>query len=143
MSDAIPGLDDPGPPLPPEVAEAEAGGELARLYGDIRRALRSPNVNLVYRLLASYPDYLAAAWAQIGPNLASRYLEHQAERLRALAALDVGQAGSRLGRELSALGLSDDELSRIRGVVDLFNYANPKNLIVVTALRLALDGRAI
>ena len=56
MSDAVPGLDDPGPPLPPEVAEAEAGGEVARLYDDIRRAIRSPNVNLVYRLLASAPE---------------------------------------------------------------------------------------
>jgi hypothetical protein len=143
MSDAMPGHDDPGLPLPPEVAEAEADGEVARLYDDIRRALRSPNVNLVYRLLASYPEYLAAAWAQIGPNLASRYLEHQAERLRTLVALDVGLATGRFRRELSALGLSDDELTRIRGIIDLFNYANPKNLIVVTALRLALDGRAI
>ncbi|MDP8924905.1 MAG: halocarboxylic acid dehydrogenase DehI family protein [Chloroflexota bacterium] len=135
--------DDLEPPLPPEVAEAEAGGEVARLYGDIRWALRSPNVNLVYRLLAHYPDYLAAAWSEIGPNQASRYLEQQAERLRALAALDVSPAGGRFRGELSALGLSGDELARIRGIIDLFNYANPKNLIVVAALRLVFDGRAI
>ncbi len=143
MSGIMSRRDDLELPLPPEVAEAEADGEVARLYGDIRWALRSPTVNLVYRLLASYPDYLAAAWREIGPNLASRYLEQQAERLRALAAFDVGPDGGRFREELSTLGLSGDELARIRAIVDLFNYANPKNLIVVAALRLALDGRAI
>ena len=131
------------PTLPSEVSEAEARGEVARLYDHIRRALHSPNVNLVYRLLASYPAYLAAAWEQIGPNLASRYLEREAERLRALAALEVGPAGAQFRRDLSALGLSPDDLAPIRAVVDLFNYANPKNLLAVTALQLAFEGRAI
>lgn len=129
------------------MAEAEANEDVARLYEAIRRALRSPNVNLVYRMLASCPAYLAAAWPQIEPNLTSRYLEGEAERLRALAALDVGSGsagrGSSLRERLGALDLAPAELDRIRGIVDLFNYANPKNLIVVTALRLAFDGRAI
>lgn len=126
-----------------EVSEAEASGAVARLYEEIRRALRSPNVNLIYRLLASRPEYLAAAWQQIGPNLASRYLEREAERLRGLAALEVGSAGASLRRGPEALGVGPADLDRIRAVVDLFNYANPKNLIVVTALRLAFDGRPI
>ena len=131
------------PILPPEVAETEASGAIARLYQEIRAALRSPNVNLVYRLLANYPEYLAAAWAEIGPNIASRYLEREAERLRALSALEVGPAGTQLRRELLSLGLSDDDLVKIRGLIDLFNYANPKNLIGISALRLAMDGRPI
>ncbi|MBA2447385.1 MAG: hypothetical protein H0V51_05095 [Chloroflexi bacterium] len=130
-------------PLPPEVAEAEARDEIARIYEEIRQALRSPNVNLVYRLLASYPPYLAAAWEQVRPNLASRYVEREAERLRALGPLDIGSSGASFRRDLAALGLPDDELGRIRATIDLFNYANPKNLIVVTALHLALDGRPI
>lgn len=126
-----------------EVSEADASGEAARLYEQIRAALGSPNVNLIYRLLASYPTYLSAAWRQIGPNVASRYLERDAERLRAMAACDVGGAAGSLARVSTSLGVSDRELVQIRGVVDLFNYANPKNLIAITALLMALDGRAI
>ena len=143
MTDELSPPEASTPPLPREVAEAEARGAVARVYDEIRRALRSPNVNLVYRLLASYPDYLAAAWAQIGPNLASRYVEREAERLRGVSALDVGPAGGQLRRELPALGLSAGDLARIQDIIDLFNYANPKNLIVVVALRLALEGRPI
>ena len=131
------------PALPPEVSEADASGRIAELYDEIRPALRSPNVNLVYRLLANYPAYLAAAWEQIGPNIASRYLEREAERLRALAALDVGPAGGRLRPELSSRGISDRDLAEIRGIIDLFNYANPKNLIGISALRMAMDGRPV
>ncbi len=131
------------PPLPMEVPEIEASGTVARLYDEIRAALRSPNVNLVYRLLVRYPDYLVAAWAQIGPNLASRYVEREAERLRALAAPDVGTAAAHFRHELLALGLTEDDLAEIRGIVDLFNYANPKNLICVSALRMALDDQPI
>ncbi len=132
-----------GTPLPLEVPEAEARGRVARIYDEIRRALRSPNVNLVYRLLASYPDYLAAAWEQLRPNLASRYIEREAEQLRARAALGVGPAGAQFRRDLATIGLASEELAAIRAVVDLFNYANPKNLLVVTALHSAFEGRPI
>ena len=143
MTDALSPSGAGEPPLPREVAEAEAHGVVARIYDEIRRALRSPTVNLVYRLLATYPEYLAAAWAQIGPNLASRYVEREAERLRAISALEVGPAGEQFRRDLSALDLSVGDLAQIRDTVDSFNYVHPKNLIAVAALRLALEGRSI
>ncbi len=55
-----------GDPVP-SIAEADATGEIADLYGDIRQSLGMPFVNLVWRNLASVPGGLKWSWTTMKP----------------------------------------------------------------------------
>ncbi len=58
MSDSV--IQASGDPLP-SVAEADARGEIAELYADIRQTLNMSFVNLVWRAVAAVPGGLE--WA--------------------------------------------------------------------------------
>ena len=55
-----------GDPLP-SIAEADAVGEIAELYADIRQTLEMSFVNLVWRVLAAVPGGLAYSWGSLKP----------------------------------------------------------------------------
>ncbi len=50
----------------PAVTEAEATGETATIYADIRQVYRVSVVNLVWRHLATFPGALPWAWGRCG-----------------------------------------------------------------------------
>jgi hypothetical protein len=114
-----------------EVLEDNATPEVKRVYDDIKTALRVPLVDLVFRDLARYPDFLTVAWRQLHPNVQSIYFERQADRVRARA-VDAVATWS------SAPAAPDDEL---RATLEVFHYVNPKLLIAVAALRAAVGGK--
>ena len=61
-----------------EVAEAGAAGEVALVYGEIRRTCAVPYVSSLFRHLATYPGLLPWAWRALGPALASGALQQLA-----------------------------------------------------------------
>lgn len=114
-----------------EVAEADAQGAIKIVYDDIKSTLRVPMVNLVFRVLATYPDYLQLAWRQLKPNLGTVYFETQADSLRSQAVQHVTALGT--GPAVDTADIAD--------VVRVFHYVNPKLLLVVAALRAASNGQ--
>ena len=55
----------------PEIAESAATGSVAETYAEIRRVTGVPFVVFIYRVLATEPGRLEAAWAELAPNLVS------------------------------------------------------------------------
>src|SRR2546430_12469699 len=51
----------------PSVLEAEASGEIAGIYADIRKVLGTSVVNLIWRNLATMPGALPWAWSTVRP----------------------------------------------------------------------------
>ncbi len=122
-----------------ELAEAEAGGEIAAIYGEIRRLHGVPYVSSLYRHLATFPGVLEWTWARLGPALADGRIQATAAGIardhgeRPLAPLD-GPAAARLG-------LDDAALAAIRAVCDSFTRVAPSNLLAAGCLRALLDGQ--
>jgi hypothetical protein len=62
----------------PAITEAEATGETAQIYADIRRVYGVGVVNLVWRHLATFPGALPWAWETVRPLYADGTIRREA-----------------------------------------------------------------
>ena len=114
----------------PEIREADAPPEIAAIYADIKAAAALPQVNLIFRYLATRPGVLESLWPVLRPLYRSEQL------FDAGCAIFLGLAPpppSPLAGILPA-----DETAICRMVIASYNEANPQNLIALTALAQAL-----
>ena len=121
-----------------EIAEAEATGEVALVYEEIRRTYAVPYVSSLFRHLATYPGLLPWAWQALRPVLVSGALQHLAWRR-----VDVGELPPlpRLSRPaLADLGVDAASLPAIRTVCESFTRVSPINLVVAACLARLLEG---
>ena len=127
-----------------EITESSATGRVAAVYEDMRQVLRSTQVNLIYRTLAVHEDYFCAAWDALRPNASIAYFERCADNLRMRMAPPMPPDVPDVGEELEDdCGYSSEDIDAVDGVLDIYNDANPKNLILVAALKGALNGMKI
>ena len=124
-----------------EVAEAEARGDVALVFEEIRRTYAVPYVSSLFRHLAVYPGLLPWAWSIVRPALLSGAVQRLAwERV------DVAELPPlpRLSREtLARLGVDAAGLPGIRTVCESFTRVSPVNLVVAACLaRLLGEGRS-
>ena len=128
-------------PALPEIDEADAHGEIAAFYDDVRATLRSTFVPGVFRTLARYPGYIVPAWAMLKPNLGSVDAEQLAGRLRVTVIDRLKPIVE--GRPLPVVALRTETRGEVRSVLEAFFYVVPKAFAAVTALAEAWEGRAI
>ncbi|MFP6889583.1 MAG: halocarboxylic acid dehydrogenase DehI family protein [Nitrospinota bacterium] len=127
-----------------EISERASSGRVADIYEDIKQTLRTTQVNLIYRTLSVHEAYFAAAWEALRPNASITYFERCADSLRMRMTPpmpeDVPDFEEVLEEEC---GYSEEQIVGIDQILDAYNYINPKNLILVDALRGALGGLKI
>ena len=113
------------------VTEAEATGETAAIFADIRAVYRVGVVNLIWRHLATIPDALPWAWNAIRP------LYVDGTVARAASAFRTGLRSPVLPpvppEVFASVGLSTDDLTRIRGVLSAYDRTNTMALIALSA----------
>ncbi|MCW8193637.1 hypothetical protein F6455_02405 [Proteobacteria bacterium 005FR1] len=115
----------------PDIMPQDASERVKPIYQDIQRTLRVPVVNLIFRTLANYPDYLEAAWKQVHTVAQRRDFERAADRLRGEALLDIGA---------NTLELPPHNVEQLRSFNDTIHYVLPKLLLVVALLDTAGGG---
>ena len=120
------------------ITEADATGEVADLYADIRATLGVPVVNLIWRHLAVMPGALPWAWEALKPLYASGAVAAQAAALR--AGLKVPVLAGLSAPALGAAGLVMDDLSRIAMILNSYERSNAMNLVALGALLARLEG---
>ena len=124
-----------------EVAEAEATGDVALVYEEIRRTYAVPYVSSLFRHLATYPGLLPWAWRILRPALLSGAVQRIAWEQ-----VDIAELAplSPLSREaLARLGVDAAVLPAIRTVCESFARVSPINLVVAACLaRLLGEGRS-
>jgi hypothetical protein len=116
----------------PEVTEAEATGSVAAVYDEIRTAVGLPMVNLIYRTLAAEPGRLESVWAELAPNLLDASMDERAARLVSIA--DTVEQRRLHEAAVAAIGVGEGGLDTILGTIDAYQHANPRNLVVLSAL---------
>jgi hypothetical protein len=125
----------------PEVALADASGELAKVYDDIELTLRAPWVPFAIRVMSLFPAFVPAAWRMVKPQISTVYAEQGADLVRQ-ASIIPGPPPPDPRPGLRTAGRSDEEISKISQALDSLNYGNPKGLILITAWNEAWNERA-
>ena len=126
-----------GDPVP-AITEAEATGEIAALYDDIRRALGVPVVNLIWRHLAVFPGALAWAWSAVRPV----YIDGSAAAVAGAFRRELRLPPlPHVPRDiLRAAGIDAAAERGIDAVLASYDRSNTTNLIALSALLRRLDN---
>lgn len=123
-----------------EISEAEAAGETAAVYDEIRRTYATPYVSSLFRHLAAWPGLLPWAWRALRPALLSGAAQQLAWQRVDVSGLPPLPALSRA--ELAGLGVGAEGLAAIRTVCRSFARVSPVNLVVAASLAGLLGQRA-
>lgn len=112
----------------PAITEAEATGEIADLFADIRTTVGVRVVNLVWRHLATMDGALPWAWAAVKPL----YLD---------GLPDAAMATFRQTMDIPRLAsLAGEEPASVDAVLASYDHSNTINLFALGALRAWLRG---
>ena len=122
----------------PELAEREATGEIARIYGELRTLCAVPYVASMHRYLATRPGWLEWAWAAVRPVFADGSAQTTAWGL--VGRLDVPPLPPLSPSALSVLGVDPDGARSIRAACESFVRVSPTNLAFSGLLRRLLAG---
>ena len=123
----------------PERPEADATGETARIYGEIRRLGGVPMVALIFRHFATLPGALDWAWAAVGPAWRTGRLQEAAWSIARAAPL--APLAPFTAAELAGAGIDDAARREIQWVIEAYDRANPENLLTVLCLLRLAAGR--
>lgn len=128
-----------GDPVP-AISEADATGEIADLYADIRATLGVPLVNLIWRNLASIDGALPWAWSSVKPLYEAGSIQNEAAAL--LAGQDLPAVPRLPVSALRSVGVDEAAERSINGILESYDRSNPLNLVALSALLAGLQGKA-
>ncbi len=123
-----------------EITEAEATGEIARIYDEIREAYAAPYVSSLFRHLATYPGLLEWSWTFTRPAFASGAIQHTGWRNADVSALPALPPISRA--KLRSLEVISADEAVIGDVCRTFTRVSPINLVFAGCLARVLRGEA-
>jgi hypothetical protein len=115
----------------PSIPEAEARGEIAEIFTDIRKVLGSGVVNLIWRHLATMPGALPWTWATVRPLYLGAAPLH-AESVR--RGIVLPQLPGFSADTMLAAGIDESDKAIIGHVLDSYQHTNALALVVLSAL---------
>jgi hypothetical protein len=122
----------------PEIHPLNASPEIAAIYADIRAVSGLSMVNLIWRHFAALPGILEWAWKGVRPIVASQQLV--AARQRLIDAIELPALPPVTAEAWQAAGVGGVELTAFQDMMADYVRGNSTNIIVLTALRLRLEG---
>ena len=122
----------------PEIHPLNASPEIAAIYADIRAVSGLSMVNLIWRHFAALPGIIDWVWKGVRPLVASQELVEARKRL--IDAIELPTLPPVTTEAWRVAGISGTELSAFRDMMADYVRGNSTNIIVLTALRLRLEG---
>jgi len=121
-----------------ELAEAEATGELATIYEELRVFCGVPYVSSLQRFLATMPGALEYAWAALRPAFLDGRLPETAWRLA--GGIEAAPLPPLSAPALTLLGVDAEGRAAIRNICDNFVRVAPVNLLFAACIERLLQG---
>lgn len=116
----------------PAVSEAEATGEIADLFADIRETLNVSAINYVWRHIATIDGGLRWAWEASKPLFISGLIEKECKHL--MAELSFPKLAVVPENALSQIDVEQDDKVKIAAILDTYNRGNMMNMMSLSAL---------
>jgi len=121
------------------IPEAEATGEVAALYEDLRATLGVSFVNLIWRHLATIPGGLAFVWTLVKPLYVSGELDRLS--IKAAARVSLPSLAPLPGFVWESVAMTGQDRRTIAALIESYNRANGVNfLALVVALSVLRNG---
>lgn len=126
------------------VSEAEASEPIRRIYAETKEALGVPFVSTLFQAYAAYPLFLELHWRALKPVVETEEFFRLAGRLRAEAYTRIHNYFTipDLCAQMTDLSFSEGARHELTEVVELFHYANPVLLLIVSAQLQGFDTPA-
>lgn len=121
-----------------ELNEADATGDIARIYADIRRLCAVPYVSALYRHLATRPGVLPWAWAAVSPGLDNGTAQEAGWRVATDLPLDPLPPIPR--DALRVWGVDASAEQTVRNTCDGFVRVAPVNMVFAALLKRFIAG---
>jgi hypothetical protein len=128
---------------PREISEREASAEVERVFHEVKQVFRVSGVNLVFRLWASSERFFVSMWDAMRPNAETRAFEDAADHLREEAGRHARALGPLGPGVMDGIRLGPSPRYQLERALELYHYVNPKLLVFVSAVRMALDGEPL
>ena len=120
------------------ISEAEATGETAKVFADIRATMKLPMITSIWRTLAGVPGGLQATWKAIKPLFESGYPDILLDQLLKPEFLPIPPLDAK--KQLGALGLSEETWAGVGNIIDAYTRSNSLNLLALSALHVEPAG---
>lgn len=120
-----------------EIGEADARGEIAEIYADIRTMSGMPAINLIYRNMAAIPGALSHGWRFLRPLFASGIVHDFDREIRQHVTLPRLSPFSPF--EFVAARLTETDRCEITDILNFYTSANAMNLLAMSVLLMAFD----
>ena len=122
-----------------ELSEAEATGEIARIFAEIRQLYATPYVSSIHRHMATRPGVLEWAWGSVAPAFRDGRAQETGWRLAADAALaPLAQIPT---ASLRVWGVSQPDTATVAAIAESFTRVAPVNLVFGGLVRSLLQGK--
>jgi hypothetical protein len=121
-----------------ELSERDARGEIAVIYGEIRRLWAVPYVSSLQRHLATRPGWLPWVWASVGPAFASG--RGQTAAWQAVERVEVPHLPPIARDALRVWGVDAAGEAAVGAACASFVRVSPVNLVLAGLLRRLLRG---
>ena len=120
------------------ISEAEATGETAAIFADIRRTMQIPLITSIWRTLVAIEDGLSTTWQLAKPLYETGQPAAALLKLREQAFLPVPEPFA--PGQLGCAGVVPKDVPVIRALLNAYNRSNGMNLIALTALVVTPSG---
>lgn len=124
-----------------QISEGEASDLIKSIYQDTRTIFAVPWVGIIIKVFANYPTFLNSLWTQLKKSASLHQYEIKSEEIRTLALRLASQLKLKNIHGRLKTSLTHAQLQDIEELLDVFNYGNPKFLILAAAAKNALQGR--
>lgn len=121
-----------------ELNEADATGDIARIYAEVRRTCAVPYVSALYRVLATRPGILPWAWAAVSPALENGTAQEAGWRVAADLPLEPLPPIAR--DALRVWGVDASAEQTVCNICDGFVRVAPVNMVFAGLLKRFIDG---
>ena len=123
-----------------EISEAEATGEIATIFAELRTLWGVPYVSAIHRYLAAKPGFLEWAWEAVAP--AFRDGSGQEAAWQCAAGLSVPALDPIPAAALRVWGVDSAALADVRNAAEGFVRVAPVNMVFAGLVKQLLEGAA-
>jgi hypothetical protein len=128
---------------PPLVNEETAPPDVQRVFDDVRKTLKIPQLTAEIRALARWPEFFGDYWRTLKKSIESPLYEVCFRGVHETAftlTREIGVVVELTTEQLSEAGLSEEEIASVLRITDSFMAAAVSTVLNVSFAKIAMEG---